>query len=152
MKALLDTSVLVAAHLPTHPFYAEARDWIASAKRGAYELTVSAHSLAETYSVLTRLPVKPPISPTAAWQFIEQNIVSCAVFVALTADDYQAAIKHVVQLGLIGGVVHDAVIAKAGELAGLTIGSRSTSPISKRSGRVRRRASFRHKRWRRLSR
>jgi predicted nucleic acid-binding protein len=117
VKALLDTSVLVAAHLPTHPFYAEARAWIASGKRGAYQLLVSAHSLAETYSVLTRLPVKPRISPTAAWQFIEQNIVSCAVIVALSADDYQVVIKHIVQIGFIGGVVHDAVIAKAGELA-----------------------------------
>jgi predicted nucleic acid-binding protein len=117
MKALLDTSVLVAAHLPTHPFYSAAIPWIAHAKLGTYELVVSAHSLAETYSVLTRLPVKPRIIPAAAWQFIEQNIVSCAVIVALNAGDYQVVMKHVVHLGLMGGVVPDAVIAKAGDLA-----------------------------------
>jgi hypothetical protein len=90
---------------------------VARAKQGTYQFLTSAHSLAETYSVLTRLPVKPRITPAAAWQFIEQNVVSCATLVALSGDDYRVVIEHVSRLGLAGGVVHDAVIAKASELA-----------------------------------
>jgi len=63
MKVLADTSVLVATHLPTHAGFSAAGAWMNRAKQGALDLVVSAHSLAETYSVLTRLPVKPPICP-----------------------------------------------------------------------------------------
>jgi len=57
MKVLADTSVLVAAHLPAHTAFPVASSWLNRAKLGAFELVVSAHTLAETYSVLTRLPL-----------------------------------------------------------------------------------------------
>jgi predicted nucleic acid-binding protein len=117
MRVLADTSVLVAAHLPAHTAFPVASAWLNRAKLGAFELVVSAHTLAETYSVLTRLPVNPKITAQAAWQFIEQNILSCVKVIALAADDYRDLIGQAVQNGLVGGVIYDAVIAKGAELA-----------------------------------
>ena len=70
MKVLLDTSVLISAMLPDHVHHALTRPWLERAKDGAFELVVAGHSLAEVYSVLTRLPRKPRISAVdaMAWQ------------------------------------------------------------------------------------
>jgi predicted nucleic acid-binding protein len=113
MIALLDSSVLVAAHLPSHPHHGACCDWVRHATRGAYELVVAAHSLAEMYSVLTRLPLRPRISPQAAWQFIEKNVLSSANVVALSPDEYVSVLETAGQEGWTGGVIYDALIAKA---------------------------------------
>ena len=86
MKALLDSSVLVAAHLPAHPDHLASSAWLRQATVGAYELIVAAHSLAEVYAVLTRLPLRPPISPKAARQFLDQNVLRKGSVVALSPD------------------------------------------------------------------
>jgi predicted nucleic acid-binding protein len=72
MKVLLDTSVLVSAMLPDHIHHSQARLWMERAKSGTFEFAVSGHSLAEMYSVLTRLPRRPRISPADALQLIQQ--------------------------------------------------------------------------------
>jgi predicted nucleic acid-binding protein len=61
MKALLDTSTLIAAMLPDHVHHADALPWLAQAKSGAFEFVCSAHSLAELCAILTRLPRTPRI-------------------------------------------------------------------------------------------
>ena len=63
MKVLLDTSVLVSAMLPDHVHHAHSQPWLERAKAGAFEAVISGHSLAELYSVLTRLPRTPRIGP-----------------------------------------------------------------------------------------
>jgi predicted nucleic acid-binding protein len=88
------------------------------ALRGEFELVVSSHSLAEVYAVLTRLPATPRITPAAAWQFLENNVLSCAVVIALSGQDYRRLLTEAVHSGLAGGMIYDAVIAKAAELAG----------------------------------
>ena len=60
MKALLDTSTLVAAMLPDHVHHPHALPWLSQAKGGGFEFVCSGHSLAELYAVLTRLPRTPP--------------------------------------------------------------------------------------------
>jgi predicted nucleic acid-binding protein len=119
MKGLLDTSVLVAGHLPTHPHFTDASRWILSAMRGGFELVVSSHSLAEVYAVLTRLPATPRITPQAAWQLLENNVLSCAAVMALQGHHYRELIERAANNGLAGGVVYDAIIAKAAETAGV---------------------------------
>ena len=119
MKAMLDTSVLVAAHLPTHPQYRAASAWLSAAAERRFGFVVSAHSLVETYSVLTRLPVAPRITPPAAWQFLESNVLSCAEPVGLTGEAYTDLLRKVAADGLTGGAIYDAVIAKAAEIAGV---------------------------------
>ena len=102
MKALLDTSVLVSAHLPMHPHYRDASRWLSAATQGGFELVVSAHSLAETYSVLTRLPATPRITP-AAWRLLSENILPHATLVGLTGDAYCELLEQAAADGLAGG-------------------------------------------------
>src|SRR6185312_7371441 len=61
MKEFFDTSVLVAACLGDHPHHeASAKAFVKAAKKRS---SCAAHSLAELYSTLTSLPLKPMISP-----------------------------------------------------------------------------------------
>jgi predicted nucleic acid-binding protein len=115
MKALLDSSVLVAAHLPAHPEHVASSDWLRQATQGNYELVVAAHSLAEVYAVLTRLPLRPRISPKAAHQFLDQNVLRKGSVVALSPDEYRAVIDDAVREGWAGGIIYDALIAKAAD-------------------------------------
>lgn len=117
MKALLDSATLIAAMLPDHVHHPDAYPWLAQGKAGAFEFVASAHSLAEVYSVLTRLPRKPRVSPADAWKLIEENVTSCARLITLSGTDYAELIADLSQRRVIGGAVYDAVIAKAAELA-----------------------------------
>jgi len=73
---------------------------------------MSAHSLAELYAVLTRLPLLPRVSPADARELIHRNIYSRSIaIVVLDAHDYKAMIDHLATDYLQGGIVYDAVIA-----------------------------------------
>ncbi|MGH9843289.1 MAG: PIN domain-containing protein [Blastocatellia bacterium] len=111
MKALLDSSVLVAAMIESHPSHVNAADWVVRAKRREINAIVSAHTLAECYSVLTRIPPPQRISPENAWRAIKENVLSVMDVIALTADDYRDLLEHLSQNGIAGGVVYDGVIA-----------------------------------------
>lgn len=66
MRVLLDTSVLIAAVVEGHPAHAVAFPWLQRVKAGTDIGVVAAHSLAEMYAVLTRLPTRPAILPAVA--------------------------------------------------------------------------------------
>ena len=117
MKVLFDTSVIVAAHLPSHADYPNSRFWLERARQNAFEFVVAAHTLLETFSVLTRLPLTPRIMPSTALEFIETNVLSTAKIVALTAGDYQDLLKSLAITGTGGGVVYNSLLVKAAELA-----------------------------------
>lgn len=117
MKVLLDTSTLVAALVRSHPRHQEARPWLSRAKAGTLDLVIAAHTLAELHAALTVLPVKPRISPGTANQLREKNLPETTEVVALDADDYRHVVRRMAELGLAGGVVYDALIARAAELA-----------------------------------
>lgn len=113
MKVLFDTSVLVAAMVRPHPMHHRALPWLQQAHRGEIELSVASHSLAELYAVLTRLPVRPRIAPGTALRLIALNVERRAKVVSLTPTDYGAVIRRMAELGLTGGSVYDALIARA---------------------------------------
>lgn len=117
MKVLLDSSTLIAAMLPDHVHHHAGYAWLSQAKAGAFEFVVSGHSLAEIYSVLTRMPRTPRISPAEAWQLLADNVTSVAQIVTLTGADYVALVRQLSKQGVAGGPVYDAIIAKAAELA-----------------------------------
>ena len=50
-------------------------------------------------------------------QLLRENILSCAQLVAPAADDYVAIVEDLAARGLRGGVVYDAVIARAAEIS-----------------------------------
>jgi len=111
LKTLLDSSVLIAGMLGLHSDHRRARIWLEKAKNGEIEAIVSAHSLAEVYSVLTRMPRPLQVSTAVALQLIERNILNYTKVIALTADDYRDLIRHLSQAGIAGGAVYDGIIA-----------------------------------------
>ncbi len=119
MKVLMDTSTLVAAMLPDHVHHVDSHAWLSQAKAEAFGFFVSAHSLAELYAVLTRLPRSPRIKANEALQLIQDNVSSVATVVTLGGDDYVSLIEQLAQLNVSGGAVYDGVIAKAAETAGV---------------------------------
>ena len=86
------------------------------ARSGEIGFAICAHSLAELYSVLSRLPTRPKLSPTQAWRLIQENVGSAQV-IELSASDYASAVQRTSELGLSGGVIYDALIARAAEKA-----------------------------------
>jgi predicted nucleic acid-binding protein len=114
VKVLFDTNVLVAAFVPQHPNYAVCRPWFQRAKAGEFQGYVSLHSLAELYSVLTKLPLAEKITPLAAQGIILPSLEGF-VKVQLDVADYVAAIDVVTRYGLVSG----AVIAQAGLKVGV---------------------------------
>ena len=117
MKVLLASSVLIAALLPDHVHHGAAHAWLMQAKLGTFEYVASGHSLAEVYSVLTRLPRTPPVLQADAWRLLQENVIACARIVTLSDSQYVDLVKEPSQRGIGGGTVYDAIIAKAAELA-----------------------------------
>jgi len=113
-KFLFDTSTLVAALVELHPKHTLALPWLQRVKKGIDKGVVSAHSLAELYSIFTTFPAKPRrISPIEAQQLIQQNIVDVFEVITLSELDYISVINHLSESGIIGGVIYDALILKA---------------------------------------
>ncbi len=119
MKVLFDTSVLVAAMVEPHPSHHQALHWLKRAAAEEINFFVAAHSLAELYAVLTTLPLNPKISSGAAWRLIHENVETKAHIVSLSTSDYGAVIRKISDCGLAGGIIYDALIAKAAEKAGV---------------------------------
>ena len=113
MSILLDTSVLVAAMVESHPAHARALPWLQRVQNGTETGLVAAHSLAELYAILTTLPVQPHIPPTVARQLIQHNVLNKFKVVFLSGEDYAAVIDHLSDTGIIGGATYDALILHA---------------------------------------
>lgn len=112
MKVLFDTSSLIAAFVQSHTAHKAAWEWLEQALQGTHQGLAATHTLAELYAVMTRLPLRPAISPTVALQLIEENLKGFQI-VALSASDYRAVLQRLEKLGLAGGAVYDALIAQA---------------------------------------
>ena len=113
MRVLADTSVLVAAMIESHPDHGRAFPWLRQAVAGEVALVVSAHSLLETYAVLSTIPVRPRIRPDTARRLIRDNIEAVATMVELDLADCQAILGDMSAMALSGGVVCDALAARA---------------------------------------
>lgn len=115
MKILFDTSVLVAAIVESHPMHSRALPWLqqVNSEEATDNFFVASHTLAELYAVLTTLPLKPKISPLTARRLIHENIETSARIVSLSSSDYWDTLKEMSELGLTGGMIYDALIAKA---------------------------------------
>jgi predicted nucleic acid-binding protein len=89
--------------------------WLKRAKPREFDLFVASHTLAELYAVLTTLPIRPKITPGVARQLIHNNIEAIARIVSLSASDYRSVIKRMGDLELSGGIIYDALIARAAQ-------------------------------------
>ncbi len=109
MKALFDTSVLVPTFLGDHEHHEASLDvFLRFEKRQA---CCAAHSLAEVYATLTRMPGKYRVSCEQAMLFLAE-IRQRLTLVALDEDEYYATIEQASALGVMGGTVYDALLAR----------------------------------------
>src|ERR1700682_3742141 len=109
MKAFFDTSVLVAAFWGDHPHHVPSLKALSSVHKK--EAACAAHSLAEVYAVMTRLPVKPLIPPEQAMLFL-QDIYDRLTVIALDENDYEATLQQAAERGIIGGRIYDAILLR----------------------------------------
>jgi len=107
---LLDTSCLVAAACGWHRHHDATRREIGRRDAAGEKLVLAAHSLAEAFSVLTRLPEPHRLRPDDALALIEANWGKTRL-VALEAPDYRATLRRCRDVGIGGGAVYDALIA-----------------------------------------
>jgi predicted nucleic acid-binding protein len=102
-----DTSVLVSVFWGDHPNHEVALRRFVRATRTTS--ACSAHSAAEVYSVLTRLPVRPPIPPEQGLLFVAQ-MEERLTLVALNGAEYMEAVRRAANRGATGGRIYDALL------------------------------------------
>ena len=117
MTWYFDTSVLVQAAVKGHPHNAPALAVLEELLRRGHRGVISAHSLTEVYSVLTRTPFKPTLYPSEVWQIIEQMILPNMELVTLTAKEYREVVQRCAASGWAGGRVHDSVHLRCAQKA-----------------------------------
>jgi predicted nucleic acid-binding protein len=101
----LDTSVAIPLLVQTHREHAAVVEWW----RGR-EVALSGHALAETYSVLTRLPGDLRVAPVDAARLLGERFA--APFV-LSAETHAGLPDLLARLQIAGGAVYDALVALA---------------------------------------
>lgn len=113
MKVFLDTSVLVAAIVEQHGDHSRSFALLERVQNGKDDGVISAHSLAETYAILTKLPAPFRHSPEQALLSIEENILKHFKISSLASGDYAALIREAAAAGIQGGTIYDAVLMKS---------------------------------------
>lgn len=101
----VDTSVAVPLLVRTHTAHAAARRW-----QAGREVALSGHAVAETYSVLTRLPGDIRLAPADAARLIRERFASPLL---LGSDTTGRLPDFLAQLEIAGGAVYDALVALA---------------------------------------
>lgn len=110
MRIFFDTTVLVAASEQSHPHHARALPALRRVVAKQDEGFISAHSIAEVFAVLTRLPVQPRIHPSEALRIITENMLPHFTVVELATAEYLAALEVMKQGSWIGGKIYDALL------------------------------------------
>jgi predicted nucleic acid-binding protein len=107
IAAFFDTSVLIAASDEVDPRHSKCHALLASATHAT--AACGAHTLAEVYAVLSRIPGGKRVRPELAGVFVDQ-IVARMTVVPLTRDEYVATLKSAAAMGLSGGTAFDALL------------------------------------------
>jgi predicted nucleic acid-binding protein len=108
MMWLADTSVLVPVFVPGHIHHQRSFELFSRATvKSAF---CAAHSIAEVYATMTRLPGKHRTSGQQALTLLEM-IENRFSFVTLDAEDYLATVREAAAVGIVGGTSYDALIA-----------------------------------------
>jgi predicted nucleic acid-binding protein len=108
-----DTSVLVSAIVTTHPANNRSFPYFEKVFNESTTGFISSHTLAEFYSVLTVLPIKPKLSPLEVEKILQKNIYPKFEIISLGSKEYRNAINLVSELHLSGGILYDALHIEA---------------------------------------
>lgn len=117
MKVAFDTSVIVAALLESHPNFATASPWIGALDAGDIEGVWTTHAYAETWAVLTRLPIAERVTGQDASRALD-SLAAVQQPTALDFGTYQQAAQRASEAGGRSGIIFDAVHLVAAEVAG----------------------------------
>jgi predicted nucleic acid-binding protein len=112
----VDTSAAVALLMSSHVAHRAVRRHL----RGQ-DLVLTQHSLAETYSVLTRLPGDARVAPADAVRLIDANFGPPALVPAATSADVPTLLA---ELDIVGGAVYDGLVGLAAKANSLTLATR----------------------------
>jgi predicted nucleic acid-binding protein len=109
MKGFFDTSVLVPLFYRDHVHHGPSQELFIQFNQSTG--CCGAHSLAEVYATLTRMPGKRRISGEQAMLFIG-NIRERLSIVALNSEEYAHALQASAVRGIVGGTIYDAMLAQ----------------------------------------
>ncbi|MCB1178840.1 MAG: PIN domain-containing protein [Leptospiraceae bacterium] len=112
-RYFFDTSVLVSSLVKSHPFHHRAFPFFEQVFKKEIIGIISSHILAELYSVLTTLPVKPKLSPLEVERILHVNIFPKFEIIHLTSKDYKNSIDRVSKFHFSGGMVYDSLHVEA---------------------------------------
>jgi predicted nucleic acid-binding protein len=98
-----------------HPRHAACLDLLAEASKRTH--FCAAHSVAELYAVMTRLPVRPRITPEQGLLFVE-NVRDYFSLVTLSAAEQFEAAAEAARRGLGGAKVYDLLTLKCAAKSG----------------------------------
>ncbi len=108
-----DTSVVVPSLLAWHELHARA----ASAVKGMRSLP--AHTLVESFAVLSRLPAPRALRPSMAHRLLEHSFPEEPF--TLSPSGHLAAIRRLADAEVGGGRIYDAIIGAAAAEAGVRL-------------------------------
>lgn len=116
MKVAFDTSVLVAGLVASHPKFSLATVWLDALDSGEVEGFWTTHGLAETWSVLTRLPLESRVEPADVTSILETFAKICSP-TDLLFEDYVDAASRSAEQGVRSGAIFDALHLVSAERA-----------------------------------
>jgi len=109
VNAFFDTSVLVPVFYDDHEHHGTSLECLLRFNRK--QACCGAHSFAEVYSSLTRMPGKHRISGAQAMLFLN-DMRERLTIVSLDGHEYFDAIARAGAAGVVGGTIYDAVLAR----------------------------------------
>jgi predicted nucleic acid-binding protein len=112
----LDTSVAVPLLVRSHRDHAVVVRWWSGR-----EVALSGHSLAETYSVLTRLPGDARLAPADAARLLQARF---SPPLPLSGSRFRKLPETLSRLGIGGGAVYDALVALTAQEHGTALATR----------------------------
>jgi toxin FitB len=112
----VDTSVAIPLLVRSHHDHAAVVRWW-----GGREVALSGHALAETYSVLTRLPGDARLAPADAARLLTARFSSPLVLSSSRARKLPGTLSRI---GIAGGAVYDALVALAAKEHGVALATR----------------------------
>ena len=109
MRAFFDTSVLIPIFIEDHEHHERSLKVFVEADKT--HDCCAAHSLAEVYATMTRLPGRHRLSGEQVLLFLG-NLRERLTLITLTGDEYFATIREAAEAGVLGGTIYDALIAR----------------------------------------
>ena len=116
MTVAVDTSVAVPLLVRSHQYHSDVVRWWSG-----QEVALSGHALAETYSVLTRLPGDTRLAPADAVRLLNARFSPPLMLSSSRARKVPDTLSS---LGIAGGAVYDALVALAAKEHGAALATR----------------------------